>query len=578
MGPKRSPLCEGRLLVVCLALFSAVLTAPAVTNQPLSRIVMVRVGGLRIPGPWSTNTSGPMSLRLRKPARIEISFGPVDSAADQPIRLLQKLEGFDTEWQEAGGQMQRPEMQLLVMLHDASYQMLSYRRFPMTSQSPGWNGQLETSEFTQQREVIVVPPGVERLQLVFTAENWSVLGSAALTGFRVVHRRVDGQEEDIWPDPDLKEGEDLDQPQGRPRFWQRGRIGARMAQVLSLPAAGHALVIKDDNVRMSATWQADLPLGDRVHSGDELTLQWREAFSVGIGERSRQTYEPLPPGKYVFRVKTITPFGEPIGSELGLTIFVPQTLWKRPLFFLPLILGSVALIGFSVWFIVNRRLQLRLNRLEQRRQMEHERLRIAQDIHDDLGASLTHINLLSQTVYGKLQHSDPARKDTERLRALTVGLTQKLDEIVWAVNPQHDTMESLFSYVTDFAEEFLAAAGIRARIQIPLELPNWALPSSLRHNVFLSAKEALNNAVKHGGASEVHLRLKIMEQAFELSIEDDGCGFVPGASPNENPSNRLGLEGMRSRMASIGGAFNLHSEPGQGTRVILRVPVRENAP
>jgi signal transduction histidine kinase len=417
---------------------------------------------------------------------------------------------------------------------------------------------------------------------LLTSQFWTVLGCAAITDFKILRLNSDGDEENIWPDPNIEEGENLDQAEGTPRYWQRSSFGRRMAQVYGLPppATGHALSIMDDDVRMSATWQAEVSLDNKTRAGDTLALEWREAYSVGIGGRSRATFEPIPCGKYVFRVKTVTPFGKPLGSELALTILIPQPLWRRPSFFLPLSLATAAGIAALVWFVVNRRLQVRLKRLEHRRQMEHERFRIAQDIHDDLGASLTHINLLSQTVHGKLQGNDPLRQDTDRLRTMAVGLTQKLDEIVWAVSPQHDTMESLLSYLTDFAEDFLQAAGIRARIQIPVQLPDWVLPSSFRHNVFLSAKEALNNAVKHGAPTEINLRLAIIDHAFKLTIEDNGCGFSPPASaPAQNiPSGRHGLEGMRSRMDSVGGKFEVISAPGRGTQVVFTVPVKRTIP
>ena len=130
----------------------------------------------------------------------------------------------------------------------------------------------------------------------------------------------------------IEEGENLDQPRARRATGNVAGLGKRMAQVTRLPppAKGHALLIKDDDVRLSAAWQAELRFGNQAHGGDTLILKWREAFSVGNGGRSRATFEPMPPGKYVFRVKTVTPFGEPVGSELALTILIPQPLWKRP--------------------------------------------------------------------------------------------------------------------------------------------------------------------------------------------------------------------------------------------------------
>lgn len=532
-------------------------------------------------GPWSanTNTRGAMALRVPKPTRIEISYGPIDAVANQPLRLLQKLEGLDTQWKEAGGQMQRAEMQLMVMIHDESYQMLTYRRFTMKGESAGWNGSLEASQFTRRSEFFVLPPGAQHLQVLFTAENWTVLGSAAITGFNVLHQGRDGWEQNIWPDPDLMEGENLNQPQGRPRHWQRGRVGARMAQVLPLPqpAGGHALAIQDDDVHMSATWQAELPLRERAHPGDTLRLEWQEAFSVGIGERSRSTYEPLPPGKYVFRVRTVTPFGEPLGSELSLDILVLQPPWKRPALIFPVgVVSAAAMVGL-VWFVVRRRMEAQLRESEHHRWLERERVRIAQDIHDDLGASLTHMNLLSQTLMGKLAADHPAWTDAGHIRGIALSLTEKLDEIVWAVNPRHDTVESLINYLTAFAEEFLGAAGVRTRIHAPMQLPAWSLASGLRHNVFLAAKEVLHNVIKHAQATEVHLRLEPRADGFDLTIQDNGCGFSPSGIPAPalapRRRHRQGLAGVRARIESLGGRVLIESTPGGGTRVVLSVPL-----
>lgn len=192
-----------------------------------------------------------------------------------------------------------------------------------------------------------------------------------------------------------------------------------MAQVLKPPppATGHALAIVDDDVRMSATWQADLPLANRARPGDTLFLTWREAFSVGIGERSRATFDPLPPGEYVFRVKSVTPLGEPVGRELVLTILIPQPVWKRPAFVIPVGLLTAASIAALTWWIGHRRMSARMRQLEHYRALERERLRIARDMHDDLGASLTHMNLLSQTVLTKVPPGGPHGQGLAGVRA-----------------------------------------------------------------------------------------------------------------------------------------------------------------
>ncbi|NOS71909.1 MAG: hypothetical protein HOP33_18510 [Verrucomicrobia bacterium] len=516
-----------------------------------------------------TTVQLPSASRLR---RLIFSFGPAEAEANRPLRLRRKLEGWDREWQEAGG-----DIQVLVMTHGASNHVLSYHTFPMSGETKGWTGDVKTSEWHSRRESIVLPTGAERLQVLLISEEWTVLGAAAIADFRVLHENTNGSLENIWPDSNLEEGENLDRADGKPRYWQRGSFGANMAHVTQLPppSKAHALAIVDDDVHLPATWQAELPLKDKAHAGDTLTLIWREAFSVGIGGRQRAGYDSPPPGDYVFRLKTVTPSGDPVGREVSLAVSIPQVFWKRPPFVVLVLVTFAAVITIIVRAAVRRRMQARLDRLEHRRGLERERLRIAQDIHDDLGASLTHINLLSQTAHRKIENTHPAWKDTERLRAVSVNLTQKLDEIVWAVSPRHDTLESLLSYLTDLAEEFLGSAEIPARIQVPLQLPGWTLPAGLRHNVFLATKEVLNNVVKHAKATEVHLRLVILAEAFELTIEDNGCGFsltsIP-ANGNEHPV-RHGLAGVKERIQSIGGKFSLDSGPGRGTRVVFTVPV-----
>lgn len=563
--------------LVIVALLNACLAAPAATNQVLSRILMVRAGGVPVYGELSPNTNRTPFLNLTKPQRLEVSFAPVPAFSNDPIRFRAKLEGFEDRWHEAGG-----EMDFWLIVLGASNNILSYHSFSMEGESEGWRGEAAMSPFRPRHAQIPLPVGAERLKLLLISEERSVLGSAAITDLRLQHIRADAADEILWTDPRFEQGENLGQPEGTPRHWQRGSLGASMALVMPLtpPDTGHALLIKDDDVLMSASWQVDVPLGKPVQAGDMLELQWREAFSVGIGSRTRYTRDVSMPGNYVFRLRTVSAFGEPLGAELALAINIPPPWWRRPAFVVPVVLISGAAIAATAWIIAHRRLRTRLLVLDHRRKMEQERVRIAQDIHDDLGASLTKISLLSQTAHEKLPGDNPAWQDTERLRTMAVRLTQQLDEIVWAVNPQHDTLESLLSYLTDFAEEFLAAAGIRARIQIPVELPDWPLPSSLRHNVFLAAKEALNNAVKHARASEIRLHSTVTRLGFELTIEDDGIGFSPpppasGAPP---PRRHHGLSGLQYRMESIGGQFQLVTAPGRGTRVTLAVPVKGAAP
>jgi signal transduction histidine kinase len=174
--------------------------------------------------------------------------------------------------------------------------------------------------------------------------------------------------------------------------------------------------------------------------------------------------------------------------------------------------------------------------------------------------------------------SEPARHETgpgagqpgvNQIYAIARHLTHTMDEIVWAVNPQHDTLEGLVNYLEKFALDFLALAGIRCRLDLPMQLPVWPLMAETRHNLFLAFKEALHNAVKHAGAREVRISLRTEAATFTLGIEDDGCGFEASSVA----AARNGLQNMRRRLERIGGRCDLGSVVGQGTKIVFTVPM-----
>jgi len=231
----------------------------------------------------------------------------------------------------------------------------------------------------------------------------------------------------------------------------------------------------------------------------------------------------------------------------------------------------------GLW-IARRRMRLKLERLERLRAVEHERARIAQDIHDNLGANLTRISLLTESAHNELENPAQAAAQLERIYGTTRELTRAMDEIVWAVNPQHDTLDSLASYLGNFAQEFLGSLDIRCRLDLPLQLPQWPVTAEVRHNLFLAFKEALHNVVKHAAASEVYVSLTTGANAFILVVRDDGKGFAPDVPPEagREPSRIArghGLDNMRKRLEKIGGHCEIQSSPGNGTEVKFVVAV-----
>lgn len=200
--------------------------------------------------------------------------------------------------------------------------------------------------------------------------------------------------------------------------------------------------------------------------------------------------------------------------------------------------------------------------------MHRERARIAKDIHDDLGASLTQISLLGELARQDRDAPEQVGSRIEKMSETARHAVKSLDEIVWAVNPRNDTLAHFIDYTGQFALDYLRLAGLRCRLDLPESVPPRELSTDVRHNLFLVVKEAINNTVKHAHATELRLRIAASTEKLELSIEDNGCGF-------ERPPDDAGADGlrnMRQRMADIGGQCRIQGRPGAGARVSLELP------
>src|SRR5438132_9581192 len=143
--------------------------------------------------------------------------------------------------------------------------------------------------------------------------------------------------------------------------------------------------------------------------------------------------------------------------------------------------------------------------------MEQERTRVAQDLHDELGAGLTEVGILGSLAKNPSVPAAERERYLDRLTEAARSLVTGLDEIVWAVNPHYDSVASLASYYSLFAQRFLNLAGIACRLHIAEAFPDYPLDSRIRHGTFLAFKEALNNIVRHSGATEVELKIEVAE-------------------------------------------------------------------
>jgi signal transduction histidine kinase/ligand-binding sensor domain-containing protein len=304
---------------------------------------------------------------------------------------------------------------------------------------------------------------------------------------------------------------------------------------------------------------------------EPLDKDWQEA-----GSRRSAYYSHLPPGDYRFHV--IAANNDGVWNTVGATLAVRviPAFWQTWWFLAACVLMIGGATTGVVRYVEVRKLHRRMELLEQQHAVERERARIAKDIHDDLGASLTQITLLSELARTDLKRPVQAEEHIRQISGTARELTRAMDEIVWAVNPQNDTLEDLLTYTVKFAQEHLGLARIRCRIDVPAKLPPMHLSAEVRHNLFLAIKEAINNVAKHSKATEAWLRLRSSDHSFVVEIEDNGCGIPESVASGRlagltTPGSHNGLRNMQRRLAEIGGTFEIVGRPAGGTLVRMRV-------
>ena len=272
-----------------------------------------------------------------------------------------------------------------------------------------------------------------------------------------------------------------------------------------------------------------------------------------------------------------------LNSPGDLVILARPSWWTvRRVMTLAGVLCGVLLLAFGWIFLLRRRVEERTKQLEQairqrelaerQRASEAERARIARDLHDDLGSSLTGISLLASV--GVAQHSNHDAKTASRLNAIAGKartLVTALDTIVWAVNPEADGLQGFADYLSAFAQEFIQDSGLVCRFKIPMEFPASRVEGRLRHGLLLAVKEALNNAVRHSHAIEIEFGVNLEADCLKIEIADNGCGFEAAAAAGGN-----GLGNMRQRLADLGGECQISSSKETGTIVRLIIPLPAN--
>jgi len=209
-------------------------------------------------------------------------------------------------------------------------------------------------------------------------------------------------------------------------------------------------------------------------------------------------------------------------------------------------------------------------RVEHQREMEQERARIAHDLHDELGSGITEIGMLAARAKSASAPAEKRSRYLDQMGGKAREMVTALDEIVWAMNPAHDSLASLVSYFCLYADRFLGLANILWRLEGPPASAELVVDSRRRHQLFLVFKEALTNVVRHSGAAEVRLDIQAGQGELRLIIADNGRGLLLNARTGEMD----GVNNMRARIEKLGGRFEIAGEAGMGTIVRIQVPLK----
>ncbi|HMP84598.1 MAG TPA: sensor histidine kinase, partial [Verrucomicrobiota bacterium] len=391
-----------------------------------------------------------------------------------------------------------------------------------------------------------------------------------------------------------------------------------LVEVAGFPSLGGAAPLLTEAI-VRKTGHAPLPAAAKLEADGlmsvrhDSTLVSVEALLAGVRHTPTNLVMEMQSGSWRFLARLTTPrTAQPplrIGSRLALTgVYVSQNRNLAPdesvvPFELLLNSGSdIAVLETPSWWTLGRLLvlvgvlagvlvlaalwitQLRRQveqrtaelaaqikerrQAEQSRLLERERARIAQDLHDELGSGLTEISMLaartSVSSANAEKHAGQLRQMTDKARELVTAL----DEIVWAMNPAHNSLSSLVSYFSLYADRFLGLAGIRWQLEDGTAAGDRQLDSHGRHQLFRAYKEALNNIVRHSGATEVRVGVQCVSNELRLVIADNGRGITDGASRNGGS----GLQGMRSRIEKLGGRVDVTTDADRGTTVRFSVP------
>ncbi len=283
------------------------------------------------------------------------------------------------------------------------------------------------------------------------------------------------------------------------------------------------------------------------------------------GTKREVRYTHLDPGTYYFHVKGSNNDGVWNDAGITLTVTVIPPFWRTWWFLGGTIILILATFGGTIRYIEMRKVRARLNEVERERAMERERARISQDMHDEIGSNITKIAITSEIARRDISNHVAMEQHLQKISENARDVVDSISEIIWAINPKHDRLENLVSFIREYASGFLEGTEMNCQFSIPELIPDCSLSGEHRRNVLLVVKESLTNIAKHAHATEVKIHFIFTEELLTLTIIDNGLGFSTAITSGSGN----GLINMKKRMESINGTWNIQSEKNSGTTITV---------
>lgn len=286
-----------------------------------------------------------------------------------------------------------------------------------------------------------------------------------------------------------------------------------------------------------------------------------------ITTNDKVRYSALRPGNYTFLLKVSNNDGLWNDTPLALKITITPPFWETWWFRSLTLAMALGITLLSIRLYVKQKVRARTIELEKQQMLYDERLRISKDVHDDLGAGLSKISLMAELAKQKTAHAG-LEGDIQHISATSKELVDNMRDLIWVLNPENTTLEQLTARLREYCADYLEQMPLQVTLDFPAVVPVMRIAREAQRNIFLTAKEAINNCVKHAGATKLNVTLAIEHEHLHLIMHDDGHGFDVNA-----PGNRgNGLRNMRQRIEAIGGTFTITSAPGN-TTVALIMPL-----